>query len=269
MASSTPSPLDGKRIVITRPDGQSAGLRDALIAQGARVIHLATIEIQPPADPAPLDAAAKRISDFDWLLFTSQNAVSAFAARLFKLAFSAGSFAGRVGCVGEATARAAMQAGFLKVRAGQGRTASDLVTELAAELKGRRVLLPRSDRADAALLEQLRALGANVTDVVAYRTLDVTAIPSILRDDVAGAHAILFFSPSAAAAFANMIKSGLLPAIAATTLVGAVGPVTHQALLAAGLRCDFEAESPSNDELLAALVARLAAGSTKNSGAHA
>jgi len=82
VADHTPSPLAGKRVVITRAESQSATLAAALRAHGAEVVSLPLIQILPPLDYAPLDSALRSLSTFDWLVFTSQNAVTAVAERL-------------------------------------------------------------------------------------------------------------------------------------------------------------------------------------------
>src|SRR5713101_2930984 len=71
-----PSPLAGKRVVITRAESQSATLAAALRAHGAEVISLPLIQILPPLDYAALDRALRDLAKFDWLVFTSQNAVT-------------------------------------------------------------------------------------------------------------------------------------------------------------------------------------------------
>src|ERR1700675_685288 len=138
-----PSPLAGKRVVITRAEFQSAALDAALKAQGAEVISLPLIQILPPLDFAPLDSALRDLANFDWLIFTSQNAVTAVADRLATLDtnFRAQPPAAKVAAVGKATAEAAQLAGFTVAHTGQGGPSATLVLELASELHEKRVLL--------------------------------------------------------------------------------------------------------------------------------
>src|SRR5258705_3800912 len=82
VADHTPSPLAGKRVVISRAESKPATLAAALRAHGAEVVSLPLIQILPPLDHAPLDCALRSLSTFDWLVFTSQNAVTAVAERL-------------------------------------------------------------------------------------------------------------------------------------------------------------------------------------------
>src|SRR6266478_7423599 len=157
-----PSPLAGKRVVITRAESQSATLAAALRAHGAEVISLPLIQILPPLDYAPLDRALRDLAKFDWLIFTSQNAVTGVSVRLAVLlnpteaptpvipsvARNLSWPANRtipgsllIAAVGDATAEAAQLAGFNVTHVGQGGTAATLAHELASKLRDKRVLL--------------------------------------------------------------------------------------------------------------------------------
>ena len=155
MGDQPPSPLAGKRVVITRAEAQSATLAAALRAHGAEVISLPLIQILPPLDYAALDRALRDLAKFDWLIFTSQNAVTGVCDRLAvllnateapapvipsvasNLSWSAnhatpGSL--RIAAVGKATAEAAQLAGFNVTHVGQAGTAATLVYELASRI---------------------------------------------------------------------------------------------------------------------------------------
>jgi uroporphyrinogen-III synthase len=275
VADHTPSPLAGKRVVITRAESQSATLAAALRAHGAEAVSLPLIQILPPLDYAPLDSALANLANFDWLIFTSQNAVTAVADRFTVLGLAGlaattpgresvipsearnlSSSAGlpRIAAVGKATAEAAQLAGFNVTHVGQAGTAATLVHELASELAGKRVLLPRSDRAASELVTRLQRFGAEVTEVMAYRTADTTEVDPAGREAVAACSAILFFSPSAVHSFAALQKSSALNSLADNVVVGAIGPVTSVALRNAGFRCDFQASEPSVEEIVATLA---------------
>ena len=290
MADHTPSPLAGKRVVITRAESQSATLAAALRAHGAEVVSLPLIKILPPLDYAPLDSALRSLSTFDWLVFTSQNAVTAVAERLAVLGIAGltlsipgqdsvipseartaapnglreenlsssadhanpGSL--RIAAVSKATAAAAQLAGFNVTHVGQGGAAATLVHELASELPGKGVLLPRSDRAASELVPRLQRFGAEVTEVVAYRTANTTEVEAAGREAVAACSAILFFSPSAVHSFAALQKSSALNSLAESVVIGAIGPITSVGLRNAGFRCDFQASEPSVEEIVATLA---------------
>ena len=211
---------------------------------------LPLIRIERPHDFSPLDSALRNLGQFDWLIFTSQNAVAAVADRLSFLNLTTRPH--RIAAVGKTTADAAKAARFAVTLTGYG-TAADLVRELANEFSGKRILLPHSDRAAASLITQLQNTGVEVTEVVAYRTVALDYANSNVATD--HSDAILFFSPSAVHAFSVLIKSGVFSSIQAYGAVGAIGPVTRSALMEAALPCDFEAQHPSAEEIISALAA--------------
>ncbi len=265
MADQPPSPLAGKRVVVTRAESQSAILAAALRARGAEVVSFPLIQILPPVDYAPLDSALRSLANFDWLIFTSQNAVTAVSDRISVIPslpaqagearnLSSSARSPHVAVVGKATAEAARLAGFNVTHIGQGGTATTLVHELAPELSNKRVLLPRSDRAAGELVPRLQRFGAEVTEVIAYRTSDRTEVNAASREAVTACSAILFFSPSAVHSFAALQKSSALNSLADSVVVGAIGPVTSVALRNAGFRCDFQASEPSVEEIVASLA---------------
>jgi uroporphyrinogen-III synthase len=256
VADHSPPSLGGKRIVITRAESQSASLAAALRAHGAEVDLLPLIQILPPLDYAQLDSALCKFAYFDWLFFTSQNAVTAIAERLASLGINFRDLppATRIASVGKATAEAAQLAGFKIAHIGQGGTAATLVHELAFELRGKRVLLPRSDRAAPELVPRLQKFGAEVTEVIAYRTVNTTEVDSSSREAVAHSDAILFFSPSAVHSFASLQKSAKLEPLGESVVVGAIGPVTSISLRNAEMRCDFQASEPTVEEIVATLA---------------
>jgi uroporphyrinogen-III synthase len=106
--SDASGPLAGKRIVITRAPEQAGELVSALESLGAHVFLLPTVSFAPPQNFAELDAALERLTDFDWILFTSQNAVRFFCRRWTETGrepAALGSLRGRVAAVGAATAQ--------------------------------------------------------------------------------------------------------------------------------------------------------------------
>lgn len=253
MAEPFASSFAGKRVVITRPKEQSARLVQALQAAQFEPVLLPLLRIEPPARWEALDGAIANLEKFDWLIFTSQNAVTAFVARMsaLALALSAIPTSLQIAVVGKATAERAVELGLGVSRFGKGRSAADLVSELARELPHKKVLLPRGDLAPHALVQQLQQAGAHVSEVAAYRTV---AVDYSDEDEVpASADAILFFSPSAVNAFVALAKSGILSSVRQYGAVGCIGPVTRAALLDGGLPCDFEAPESSAQQIVAAL----------------
>jgi uroporphyrinogen III methyltransferase/synthase len=182
-AGSPPPPLAGLRVVVTRSSRQAGGLAAAFVAAGARVETLPLLEVVPPADPAPLRRAASELASYDWLVFTSANAVAAFLS----LAATPWPPRVQVAAVGSATAAALRAQGVapqLVAAAAaapgpgeQGANAGDINTAGAAGLlellalrlrSGEKVLLPQAADARPVLAPGLAAAGAETVAVVAY-----------------------------------------------------------------------------------------------------
>ncbi|MBI1792317.1 MAG: uroporphyrinogen-III C-methyltransferase, partial [Acidobacteria bacterium] len=164
-------PLFGRRIVVTRAHGQAEALSSKLHALGAQVIELPAIEIRPSADYTALDHAIARLAGYDWLVFTSANGVRFFLDRLDRSQFDLRALRGRIAAIGPAT-RAALERLHLKVDLmGAEYVAESLVEALGEhDLKGQRILLARAAVARDLLPVALRARGAEVDLVEAYRT---------------------------------------------------------------------------------------------------
>lgn len=220
-------------------------------------MQLPTVGFAAVVDPAPLDGALGSLAEFDWMLFTSQNAVRAVAERFQALGIdmSSGGTRLQVAAVGPATAEAAARAGFRVTYVAREHGGTGLAAELSSRVHGARVLLPRSDRASADLPGALRASGARVTEVVAYHTVRVQLRDeSILRAVEAGkADVITFFSPSAFHNLAEELGLDVLRAIHTQTAIAAIGPVTAGALSDAGIVPDVVSGDASVESLVAAL----------------
>jgi len=239
VAEAAPSALAGKRIVITRSAAQSEALARELSAHGAVPVVLPLVTFADPEDLAPLDAAIAEFQRFDWIIFTSAQAVRAVVKRSEELKRSlihAGSEL-RIASVGPVSAEAARQAGLPVEYVAETHTGAALAEELGSRLQGAKVFLPRSDRANPDLPPALRRHGAQVTEVIAYRTVRPTDMDQRNLKQIAegAADAVLFFSPSAVQHFAELFGSEQLRALQDKLAITAVGPVTANALREAGV----------------------------------
>jgi uroporphyrinogen III methyltransferase / synthase len=240
VAETTSSALAGKRIVITRAAAQSEAMARELSARGAIPVVLPLVSFADPEDFAPLDAAITRIEQFDWMILTSAQAVRALVKRSEELKQSLASAESklRIAAVGPVTAEAARRAGVPAEYVAETHTGVALAEELGSRLRGAKVFLPRSDRANPDLPSALRRYGAQVTEVMAYRTLRPTGEDQEKLREIAegAADAVLFFSPSAVQYFAELFGSGQLRALQDKLAITAVGPVTAHALREAGVQ---------------------------------
>jgi uroporphyrinogen-III synthase len=267
------SSLAGKRIVITRAVQQSSELCAALRNRGAIPISLPLVSFAPPENYAPLDAGLRDLTRFDWIVFSSANAVRAVVERRKTLAadqyLSAKS--PHVAAVGPATKQEAENAGFSVEYVAKTHLGVALVAEMAERLRGKRVFLPRSDRANPDLPAALHDLGATVTEVVAYRTLPPTDLNREQAARIASgeADAILFFSPSAVHCFVGLVGAAELAALQNKIVLATVGPVTAAALRAAGVDHIVTAADITAPAVVDALQAHFATESAKPSIAGA
>jgi uroporphyrinogen III methyltransferase/synthase len=224
--------LEGWRVLVTRQPEQAAGLADALRAEGASVIEVPLIEIAPPADATALREAVGRLAEYDWLVFTSANAVRAFAIELSGRALPKDL---RIATVGPSTSDAvtdSLPGAEVSLRPAEDFRAEGLLAAFASQdLAGQRVLIPASARARDTLASGLTARGARVDVVTAYRTLTPADAPQRLAAALAeGVDVVTLASPSAVEGFVSACPPGTPPPRAV-----AIGPVTEQAARQAGL----------------------------------
>jgi uroporphyrinogen-III synthase len=241
-------PLQGKRIVITRAAEQAQELIGALESLGAQVLLLPLVSFTPPEDWRPVDSALERIATFDWVLFTSQNAVRFFAGRAAQLHREKGwPRPPKIAAVGPATASAAEREGFQVDYTAQEHSGEALARELSSQLVGRSVLLPRSDRADGRLPDALLKIGARVTEVIAYRTAPPNSLDSKIISALAAGNvdAIVFASPSAFHNVAGLLGAAGMKKLSESAQFAAIGPTTANAIRAAGVRVAIEADESS------------------------
>jgi len=232
--------LAGKRIVITRAAAQSEALARELSSRGAIPVVFPLVAFAEPEDFAPLDAAIAEIERFDWMILTSAQAMRSLAKRCenLKLSLVRSESKLRICCVGPVSAEAARQAGLAVEYVAETHTGAALAEELGNRLHGAKVFLPRSDRANPDLPAALKRYGAQVIEVIAYRTLRPTATDERNLRQIAdgAADAVLFFSPSAVHHFAELFGGEQLRGLEDKLAITAVGPVTGNALREAGVR---------------------------------
>jgi uroporphyrinogen III methyltransferase/synthase len=230
-------PLFGKRILVTRPREQAAELVALLEAQGAEPIEAPMIRIAPPEDYGPLDAACAAIHRYDWVILASANAVDAFIKRLLATPLDLRALSGVKLCaVGPATADKLAELGLKVDLMPAEYRAEAMIDALAASgrLDGMRVLVPRADIGREIVGEELRRRGAEVTEVVAYRTVIVDpereGEPDIYRMLLDRRIDVVTFT--SASAVRNLVRVlGIEPAadLLRTTVVASIGPVTAEA----------------------------------------
>ena len=257
MASAN-QPLAGRRVVVTRAPEQAGELAAVLERLGAEVLRMPTVEFAPPADWQLVDAELRKLDRFGAILFVSKNAVRYILARCRDLGMKCEMLSGPrlVAAVGPGTAETATQAGIRVDYVAKHHTGEALARELAGELRGRHVLLPRSDRGDERLPAALRAAGAEVSEVVAYRTTPPTALDPRMLESVRGGtvDAIIFASPSAFHNLCGWIPESELAQLSRRVQFAAIGPTTAGALRKAGVQVEIAAPEATAAALAEAIV---------------
>ncbi len=230
-------PLAGRRIVVTRPEAKT--LADELERLGAEVTIVPLIEIRPAEDRRALEDAVASFSTYDWIVLTSVNGVNAVRDGL------AGLVGPRIAAVGPVTADAirahGLEPAFVATRASE-----DIASGLG-DLEGKRIVMPQADIAEPHLAAELRAQGAEVDVVVAYRTVLVEPpmwgiLPLRIAD------AVVLASGSACRSLAAAGGAG------GGAMLVCIGPKTAKVAREVGLKVGLVADETTSDGIIRALV---------------
>jgi len=251
-------PLLGQRIIVTRARTQASALAERLEALGAETLEAPAIRIEPPDDPAPLAAAARHTSTFDWIVFTSVHGVDAFFGALATAGLDARALAGvRLATIGPATTARLAAMGLRTDLEPPTFTGAAVAETLArtADLQGTAVLLPRADIAPPELARTLAEHGASVTEVTAYRTVPDTAGTQAATDHLERRDIdwVTFTSSSTVRYFLKAVGAGVLKSSGAK--IASIGPTTSATLREAGLAPTVEADPHTIPGLVGAILA--------------
>jgi len=243
-------PLLGKRVMVTRTRSQASELVSRLEELGADCVEFATISLRPPESWHDLDTALERVESFDWLLFTSINAISFFFDRLHERGMDARDLKGvRIAVVGSATAEALRSYGLKADLLPDGEfTGKGLADTLVARGHGGgRFLLPRALKAANALPDTLRAAGGEVVIAPVYRNVRPEGreeeLRSMLRDRAVDM--VTFTSSSTFTNFMFMLNAqGEEDAreLLRDVKIASIGPITSRVINEAGVNVDVQPE---------------------------
>ncbi len=241
--------LRGKRVVVTRARAQASALADQLAARGAMPILFPTIEIAPLDDGGALERALRAIRHYQWVAFTSANAVATVFEHWPGAAYDLGDC--RAVAVGPATARALAQRGLPVDFVPEEYVASAIVDGLG-DVAGKWILLPRAETARETLADELGRRGAVVHEIAVYRTLPAQPDAAALAELQRGVDAITFTSASTVRNFLALVGQPNgdrrdQPVIAC------IGPVTADAAREHGLPVHVVPASYTTEDLVEAL----------------
>jgi uroporphyrinogen III methyltransferase/synthase len=253
-------PLYGWKVLVPRTKEQAGAMSDRLRLHGAIPFTVPTIAVEPPRTPAQMERAIKGLvtGRYEWIVFTSTNAVRAVREKFTEFGLDARAFAGvKIACVGDATAAAVRAFGIEPELTPSGEQSSE---GLLADFPPYddvldpidRVLLPRADIATETLAEGLRERRWEIDDVTAYRTVRAAPPPAEIRDAIksGGFDAVCFTSSSTVR---NLV--GIAGKPHARTVVACIGPQTAATAREFGLRSDVEPEVAQVPALVDALAA--------------
>lgn len=249
-------PLAGKRVLVTRAAHQAGKLSEGLQALGAEPVEVPVLEIRPPASFVALDVALLSLAEYDWLILTSANTVRALVNRALSTGAVLVHPAGlKVAAVGESTAAAAQNVGFPITFRPASYVAESLVAGLIGHADGAKILLARSEVARDVIPDALRAAGAQVDVVDAYRNLMPEAAPELLRQALSnGIDAATFTSSSSVTHLAEAAHAAGVAWPLRGVAAVSIGPITSATLRESGWEPGIEANPSDIPGLLAATV---------------
>ena len=255
-------PLFGRRIVVTRSREQAGELIEMLEERGAEAIPAPTIRVLPPEDPSGLSRACAEAGSYDWIVFTSANAVDYFMRCLLACCDVRDLKGVRICTIGPSTSTRLAKYGIrIDLTPTESRTEALIeAMKTHGHLKGAKILLPRSDIARELLAEGLREAGAEVVEIAAYRTV-------LASGDRQGDHdvyrmlldrqidAVTFTSASTVRNFVEILGHDQAIDLLRTTVVASIGPVTAEAAQQLDIATSVMPDRYTIPDLVEALVA--------------
>jgi four helix bundle protein len=250
-----PNGLAGRTILITRSADQSLEFRCLLESHGASTVCFPTIQIEDPESWQECDNTIWKLSEYQDVCFTSKNAVAKFVERIRVIRPQAVDILAtrNIFAVGEKTRGALESSGFSVVASPKKSSAAELATTLQShQIKGARILFPKSQIAREELPTQLRNMGAVVDELVVYRTTipepenleKVRQLLSKKKIDV-----VTFFSPSSVVNFSELMGTDSLT----SACIAAIGQTTAEAIDQVGLHTSIIAQQATAEGMVAAI----------------
>ena len=259
-------PLFSKKVVVTRTRDQASELVHLLENYGAECIEYPTIALEPVASYEILDRAVAEIENYNWILFTSINAVDYFFKRLFELGKDVRDLKGpKIAAVGRVTAESLAARGIMADLLPEEFTGDGLAeTLIKTDVKGMRVLIPRALKARETLPQSLGSAGAEVTIAPVYQNvLPTSSTGEQLKDNLHSAlqeksvDMVTFTSSSTVRNFVALLDIDTpdeLQKLMSGVAVAAIGPITAKAAENAGLKVDVQPEEFTIPDLVDGIV---------------
>lgn len=242
-----------KRILVTRPRAQADEFAKKLRSSGYEPVYFPVIEIKPVEDNLALERALSKLGCYEWIVFTSVNAVEVVFGRYSRLIFAEGAGT-RFAAIGPKTADSLKSHGIDPAFVPEEYIAEAILPGLG-DLIGKWVLLPRAEIARKALPEAIFNAGGIPHEITVYKTLPSQPDPEGLTALRSGVDAITLTSPSTVQNFIAIAEeNGLDPRnLPNHPLFACIGPITWQAAKEAGLPNLIVAKEYTTDGLMAVL----------------
>lgn len=259
----SPRPLQGRRVLVTRSREQAGRLCELIRRDGGVPVEMATIRIEPTRDWVPVDAALARLGEYDWVVFSSANAVRIWMERACLQGLKHEEFTGlRIAAVGTSTQEELERHGlWVDLTPPRFVAESLLQALLETGVRGRRILLPAASDARDVLASGLREAGAKVDQIELYSSVlveeDVSSVVAEL--ETGRIHAATFTSSSTVRNFVRLTGDDKVARLLRNVKVICIGPVTAETAREHGLHVDAVATEHTVDGLAEALRHQLAA----------
>jgi len=249
-------PLFGKNIVVTRDAVGNADFAAKIISRCGNPLKFATIKIKSLTETNEFLRALAKITEYDWIIFTSGNGVTIFFETLQGLGKDARVFgSAKIAAIGNGTAAKLSEFGIKADFVPGVFTGKELGKQLIAytNLRSKKVLLLRSKIASNELVELLDKGGAEVQDVAVYTAVEQKSECTWLIEEISNGRIdwLTFASPSSVNGFFEQIRSDLVNS--GKVKVASIGPVTSESLKTLGVRVDVTATDHTLEGLLDAI----------------
>ncbi len=250
-------PLLGKRIGITRPEGQTEEVISNCIELGAQPVLMPTIQILPVENWDEVDSAIADLPKYDWLIFTSANGVNHFFQRLWELGKDARLLANvKIACIGPATANSLEKYHLHCDLVPDEYRAESLSEKLKPLVSGKNLLWIRASRGRDVLPRKMAEAGAQLDQLVVYQNLDAepSTYSESLLNEMGNLDWIGVSSPSIARNLVSVLPEAVRNKLGKSVHLASISPVTTAALEESGLKPTCEAVDYTWDGILAAIV---------------
>ncbi|MCK5237025.1 MAG: uroporphyrinogen-III C-methyltransferase [Deltaproteobacteria bacterium] len=253
-------PLFGRRVLVTRTRAQAEKFIDILETKGAQTVAVPVIKTVAPTSSAKMDQAIKKLSSYDWAIFTSVNGVKYFFKRLYSLGLDIRELKGvKICCIGPASRDEVTKRG-IKVDLVPGEyVAEGVIREFQKKgvnsIRGKRFLLPRAEVARDVIPKEIKKLGGKIDVAPSYKTIcpkkEAEEIKSLIKKGKVDV--VTFTSGSTVTNFVSLFKKNELTKALKSITVACIGPVTTKTAEDFGLTVKIKAKKYTLDGLASAM----------------